>query len=60
MLINFEEMSNSEIGIKLKELENEYNALQTKLKQGMAKLMELNDEFIKGTNILNKRTRGKI
>lgn len=59
-MINYNEMSNAEIKIKLTELENEYNVIQTKIRNEIDRMSELNKQYIEGSAILKKRTRGRI
>lgn len=53
--LKWSEMSNSEIEVKLKELESEYNKIRIDIGNLYTKLQCLNNEFIKGSNLINKR-----
>ena len=53
-------MSNAELKIHLKEIEFEYEALQTKMQQDFRKLKELNEKYLKVKEIINKRTKGWV
>ena len=55
--INWEEYSNSEIEIKLKELESEYNKTKLDINNLYTLLNNLNTNYLNGVQILNKRTK---
>lgn len=48
-------MSNSEIEVKLKELEFEYTKVQTEINEKYVKLNELNKNYINGKFVMEKR-----
>lgn len=52
---NYEKLSNAEIRIELKNLENEYEASKLKIVSLIKKMGELDDEYNIAKNELNKR-----
>lgn len=52
---NYEKLSNAEIRIEIKNLENEYEATKLKIASLLKKMGELDDEYNKAKNELNKR-----
>ena len=52
---NYEKLSNAEIRIELKNLENEYEAAKLKIVSLIKKMEELDDEYNIAKNELNKR-----
>ncbi len=57
--LTYQELSNAELNIKLKELENEYAVLQQKMMHMLNKMEELDKKYISIKEILNKRTKGR-
>ena len=55
--MNWDELSNSEIEIKLKEMEFEYNKISKEINEKYSKLNELNKNYIKGKYVIEKRLR---
>lgn len=53
--MEWKELSNSEIEVKLKELEFEYNKIQEEINERYIKLNELNKDYIKGKFVIDKR-----
>ena len=53
--LTLENMTNSEINIKMKELENEYEAIKVKIKQLVERMNSLDTEYAKAENELKKR-----
>lgn len=53
--MEWKEMSNSEIEVKLKELEFEYTKVQTEINKKYVKLNELNKNYINGKFVMEKR-----
>lgn len=53
-------MSNAEINIFLKEMENEYEALKSQVKTKLERMKVLDKQYITAKNLLLQRTRGKI
>lgn len=53
--MEWKEMSNSEIEVKLKELEFEYTKVQTEINEKYVKLNELNKNYINGKFVMEKR-----
>ena len=53
--MDWKEMSNSEIEVKLKELEFEYNKVQKEINELYTKINKLNNEYINGKFIIDKR-----
>lgn len=56
--IDWSNLNNSEIEIKLKELECEYNSTQILIDKKITSLSSLANEYDKGIRTLNKRTGG--
>lgn len=56
--INYNMLSNSEIKIKLIELENEYESTRNKIKDLINQMNEIDKSYTQGKEILNKRTKG--
>lgn len=52
---NYEKLSNAEIRIEIKNLENEYEATKLKIASLLKKMGELDDEYNVAKNELNKR-----
>jgi hypothetical protein len=53
--MNWKEMSNSEIEVRLKELEFEYDKVKSDINKLYEKINIINSEYIKGKFIINKR-----
>ena len=53
-------MSNAEINILLKEMEHEYEALKSQVKNKLDRMKELDKKYLNVKSILSQRTRGKI
>ena len=53
-------ISNAEINIFLKEMENEYEALKSQVKTKLERMKVLDKQYITAKNLLQQRTRGKI
>jgi hypothetical protein len=58
--IDFDNLSNSEIRIKLKTLEEEYEVKKNNIAALLEEMEELDKVYDKGKTILNKRTKGKL
>lgn len=58
--INYEMMSNSELKIKLIEMENEYESLKVKINNDLNRMDDLDKSYNKVKKILNKRTKGRM
>ena len=58
--INYEMMSNSELKIKLIEMENEYESIKNKINNLVMRMNELDESYNKVKQILNKRTKGRM
>lgn len=58
--IKYDLMSNSELKIKLTEMENEYEALKVKVNDILNRMEELDKSYDKVNKILNKRTKGRM
>lgn len=56
--LSFDLMSNAELNIKLVELENEYKALQNRIRPMIEKMESLDMEYTKIKDILSKRLKG--
>lgn len=55
LIMEWKEMSNSEIEVKLKEMEFEYNSVNLEITKLGKKLNELSSEYNKGKSLLEKR-----
>lgn len=58
--VNYDMMSNSELKIKLIEMENEYENLKVKMNILVNRMEELDNTYVKVKKILNKRTKGRM
>ena len=57
---DFKNMTNNEIKIEIKKLENSYEKTKTEIYELVNKLKELDSSYIKAKNELNKRNKGII
>ena len=60
MVSDYNKLSNSELNILLKEMENEYESLKIKVRDSLEKMENLDKKYVEIKNVLNKRTRGKV
>lgn len=58
--IKYDLMSNSELKIKMTEMENEYEVLKVKINEMLSRMEELDKSYDKVRTILNKRTKGRM
>lgn len=58
--MKYEEMSNADITAKLRNYENEYNAIKIKVAKMVDRLKELDTEYILANKELNKRRGGIV
>lgn len=58
--MNINDMSNAELRVRMKEMENEYEALQNQMKQKMERMQKLDKEYNQIQVILAKRNKGII
>ena len=58
--VNYDMMSNSELKIKLTEMENEYENLKVKMNILVNRMEGLDNTYVKVKKILNKRTKGRM
>lgn len=58
--INAENLSNAEIRIKMKTLENEFDKIQNEVSNLLNKMSALDSQYMELRNILNKRTKGVV
>lgn len=58
--INIENLSNAEIRIKMKTLENEFTSIQNEVSNLLHKMSMLDSQYIELQNLLNKRTKGVV
>jgi uncharacterized coiled-coil DUF342 family protein len=56
--INYEEISNSELKIKIHEMKNEFESYKNSITQIMKKMNDLSIEYNKCNDVLMKRTGG--
>lgn len=59
-IMNRNLLSNAEIKIQLKEMEDEYEALKTKIKRNLERMDVLDKKYLQLKEILTKRTKGFI
>lgn len=57
--IKYDLMSNSELKIKMTEMENEYEVLRKKVSDALDRMEELDKSYDNVRKILNKRTKGR-
>lgn len=57
---DYNNLSNAEIRIKMKELEDEFEATKIKIKTLLEKLGILDEKYLEAKSVLEKRTKGKI
>lgn len=55
-----DKLSNAELRIKLKTLENEYDVVRNKVLSDIKKMEELDKLYVEVKELLNKRTKGKL
>ena len=53
-------LSNSELRVKMSEMENEYDSLKVKISECINRMDILDKKYNKMKSILNKRTNGRI
>ena len=58
--INIENLSNAEIRIKMKVLDNEFTSIQNEVSNLLHKMSMLDSQYIELQNLLNKRTKGVV
>ncbi len=58
--VKYDLMSNSELKIKMTEMENEYETLKVKVGDIISRMEELDKSYDKIKKILNKRTKGRM
>lgn len=58
--INLDKLTNAELNIYMKTLENEYNSLKIKVKNALLEMEKLDELYLNVKNVLYNRTRGKI
>lgn len=58
--MDYSMLTNAEIRVKLKEFEDEYEAVKNKLEEYITKLEMLDSEYNTLSNILGKRTKGRF
>lgn len=56
--IDYNQLSNAEIRIKMQTLEHEYEAKKIKLQDMLNQLSDINDNYLKLKEVLNKRSKG--
>lgn len=52
-------LSNAELRIKLKNMEDEYEAIKAKITKDLERMKILDKEYISMKQVLNKRTKGR-
>ena len=52
-------LSNAELRIKLKNMEDEYEAIKAKITKDLERMKFLDKEYISMKQVLNKRTKGR-
>lgn len=58
MSVEINKMSNAEIKLYLKKMEDEYEALKVQIKTKIERMEKLDSEYRKVKDVFNKRTRG--
>ena len=58
--IKYNDMSNSELRIKLKEMENEYEKIKNEISLKFKRMDELDEKYNMIIEIFNKRSKGII
>lgn len=58
--MNVNLMSNAEIKIQMTEMEFEYEALKNKIKNCMERMSVLDKKYAQFSDVLQKRTKGRI
>lgn len=53
-------LSNAELKVRMKEMELEYEALKSKIKECMDRMELLDKQYIQIKEVYNNRTKGKI
>ena len=57
---DFEKMTDSEIRLSIKSMTDDYEATKNKLAELIYHMKELDEEYVKASNILTNRSKGKI
>ena len=57
MDLSYDEMTNAELNIKLKQLENEYESTKANVKKLISKMEKLDNDYIKVQDTLKKRKK---
>lgn len=60
IVVDYKEMSNAEIRIKMKEMEDEYETIRLNVKKNVERMDKLDEMYNEAKAILEKRTKGKI
>lgn len=58
--LNYNEMTNAELKLKMVSMENEYEVLKKHIYYSISKLRDMDIEYNKISEIYNKRTRGRV
>lgn len=58
--MKYDLMSNAELKVLQKEMENEYEALKVKIRECMDRMQTLDKRYGQVVSILHDRTKGKI
>lgn len=59
-MIDVSKMSNAEIKLYLKKMEDEYEALKAQVKTKIERMKVLDKEYVKVKEAFDKRTRGRV
>lgn len=57
---DYELMSNAEIRVKIKEYENEYEAIKVKIKNNLDRMEELDKRFLEAKEVLSSRIKNMV
>lgn len=57
--MDINDLTNSELRIKMVQLENEYESTKVKISTLLQRMAELDAEYIEVRDLLNKRTNGR-
>ena len=59
-MIDVNKLSNAELKIHLKRMEDEYEVLRNQITQNIERMSILDKEYVKTKEVYQKRTKGKI
>ena len=59
-MVDINKLSNAELKLQLKRMEDEYEVLRNQIKQNLERMEVLDREYVKTKEVFQKRTRGKV